>query len=98
MIIRINEDWRIRSDPHQWAVQRRLPWADGDKWQGESWHTTLDHAVVWLGRRRIQVMDGVYGPEALAPLCRALTVLQDETRAALADIQEQIRQRRDEPA
>ena len=59
-----------------------------------SFHNSLDHAIVWLGRRRIQVAEGEYDAEALRPLCDALDAIVNETRAALADVTEQLRELR----
>ncbi len=56
-----------------------------------SFHNSLDHAIVWLGRRRIQVAEGEYDAEALRPLCDALDAIVCETRAVLAEITEPLR-------
>ena len=83
MIININQDYRIASDPHQWIVQRRRSVKDREKWDSLGYFGHLDNAVVWLARHRILPMGGVYGPEALEPLCRALDSLRIETKRAL---------------
>ena len=84
MIITINADWRLASDPLQWILQRRKPRKGApDEWRGLEFHKTLDGAVVALVRRRIRCMGGAYGPEALQPLVASLCQLHDDTRAAV---------------
>ncbi len=84
MIITINEDWRRASDPLQWAIQHRSGSEEAERWNGVAYFRYLDHALVELARRRIGILEGLYRPEALAPLCDALQGMRDDTRAALS--------------
>ena len=84
MIIRINRDWRIASDPLQWIVQRCRTVKGRDKWDCISFHRSLDSAVIWLAGRRIRTLPGSYGPEALPALYQALDRLEAEVSAALS--------------
>ena len=83
MIVQINPDWRLVSDPLQWKTQRRRFVKGAPKWDNISYHRTLDNAVLCLARRRIRLLGGEYGPEALIPLCQALDSLRTEIGAAL---------------
>ncbi len=84
MIIQINADWRVCSDPLQWIVQRRTVVKGEDKWNAKSFHHTLDHAVMWCAQRRIRAMGGEHPPETLNALCAALDSLRDDIRSALS--------------
>ena len=84
MIIRINQDWRIASDSLQWIAQKRRTVKEQEKWDSVCFHHSLDAAVVDLARRRVRMLPGSYGPEALRLLCQALDRLEAEVSAALS--------------
>lgn len=85
MIININPQWRIRSEPHNWILERMPERKEGhdrkkDVWKPVSYHGTVDSAVVACAKRRIEVLPGEYGAEALTPLCTALDAIVAECR------------------
>ncbi len=84
MIIRINPDWRIASDPAQWIVQKRRTVKGHDRWENISYHADLDNAVLRLAQKRIWLMDGDYGPDALPVLCHALDNLKTDIIDAIS--------------
>ena len=86
MIININLDWRIRSEPLNWICEQRIHGAKAKrhKWKPRAYMNTFDGAVVWCGRRRVMELPGVFGCDALPPLCAALDAIEEEVRAALA--------------
>ncbi len=86
MIIQINSDWRIRSDPYNWIIETRRKGGVGERWNAVGYYGDLDRAVLGLVQRRIRMMEGTYHAEALAPLCRALAGLEVEISAALEDV------------
>ena len=73
MIINLNTDWRIRSDPLQWIVEKRVHGAKAARyqWKPEAFCKSFDSAVVWAGRRRVMEEPGEYGVDALPPLAAA---------------------------
>ena len=85
MIIQINPDWRIRSDPYNWIIETRRKGGAKERWNAMGYYGDLDGAVLGLVQWRIRVMAGTY-TEALAPLCRALAGLREEISAALEDV------------
>jgi hypothetical protein len=89
MIIHLNPDWRIASDPLQWISQKRRAANGRDKWESKSFHGTLDSAVLWVAQHQIRLLGGEYGPDALLPLCHAVDSLKAEILAALKDLQSQ---------
>ncbi len=85
VIILINSDWRIRSDPYNWIIETRRKGGAKERWNAVAYYGELDSAVLGLVQRQIRVMAGTYHAEALAPLCRALAGLEGEIRAALKE-------------
>ena len=86
MIIEINPDWRIRSDPFNWIIETRRKGGAGERWNVVGYYGDLDRAVLGLVQRRIRVMEGTYHAEALTPLCRALAGMREEISAILEDV------------
>ncbi len=85
MIIQINPDWRLASDPLQWILQKRYQSKGEDQWRPVAFFGRLDGALQELHRRRIRCLSGTYpGSEALRPLSDALCSVAEEIRAALA--------------
>ncbi len=85
MIITINPDWRLASDPLQWVLQKRYQSKGEDHWQAKAFFGRLDAALYELHRRRIRCLPGTYpGSEALRPLSDALITVHEEITAALA--------------
>ena len=88
MIININEEYRIQSDPHQWTVQR-LPKKTEKQTKEPQWTSMghfqkLDSAIVWLAQRRIMMLPGEYDATALPALCAALDAIVADTVKARA--------------
>ena len=52
MIIYINPDWRIRSDPLNWIIEKRRKGGVRERWDSVGYYGDLDHAIVGLARRR----------------------------------------------
>ncbi len=89
MIIHLNPDWRIRSEPLNWICEKRMHGANAKrhKWKPRAYCKTFDSAVVWCGRRRVMETPGEYHTEALPPLVAALDTIVEEVRTALAAYQ-----------
>ncbi len=96
VIININPDWRIRSDPYNWIIETRRKSGAGERWNAVAYYGNLDRAVLGLVQRRIRVMAGTYHAEAVAPLCRVLAGLGEEISAALEDVATRLPQKRGE--
>ena len=86
MIIRINSDWRIRSDPYNWIIEKRRAGGAKERWNAVGYYGDLDRAVLGLVQRRIRMMEGTCHAEALTPLCRALAGMREEISATLEDV------------
>ena len=86
MIIRINSDWRIRSNPYNWIIEKRRTGGAKERWNAVGYSGNLDGAVLGLIQRRVRVMEGTYHAEALTPLYRALAGMREEISAALGNV------------
>ncbi len=60
MIIEINPDWRIRSDPYNWIIEARRKGGAKERWDAVGYYGDLYRAVLGLVQRRIRVMEGTY--------------------------------------
>ena len=58
MIIHINSDWRIRSDPYNWIIETRRKGGARERWNAVAYYGNLDRAVLGLVQRQIRVMAG----------------------------------------
>ena len=87
MILIINEDWRLASDPLQWSLQKRKPVKGKTLWRPVAYFRTLDATIIALVRRHTCSIGGTYGPEALQPLMSSLDQLRDDIHTALASFQ-----------
>ncbi len=86
VIIRVNSDWRIRSDPCNWIIEKRRTGGAKERWNAVGYYGDLDGAVLGLVQRRTRVIEGTYHAEALTPLCRALAGMREEISATLEDV------------
>jgi len=84
MMIRLNSDWRLRTDERCWIVERRagtrkVRRGNGTtkNWKAEGYFTQLGNAFRFLMRKRIFLTEGEYGAQALEPLSQAITDITD---------------------
>ena len=85
MIICLNADWRIDSDPLQWIIQRRRVVKGEDRWQAVSFHRDFIGAVVRLVDGEVKVIPGEYSSEDLIALLHALDCLKADVIAAIRE-------------
>lgn len=94
MIININNEWRLRSDPHQWIVERKRagkhvsPCRSGKaepRWAPVAYLPDIGSALLWFTRKSIWAIEGEFPHTALDPLTQALEEIKEDVRAALAD-------------
>lgn len=91
MIITLNPDWRIRSDPLQWIVDQRHVRKPGTSDEYEEWvvwgyFSTLAGAVNSTVGVMIRSMDGDYPNTALGPLLAALGEIRESVDDVLGSI------------
>lgn len=86
MVIRVNEKYRIVSDPHCWIVQEYTGQDTNgqERWKYLTYHTDLEAAMVSLFKRRVRLIDSSVPDEILA----ALKQIHEETREVLKKFSE----------
>ena len=57
MIVPINEQYRIITDPYQWIVQKKRARKDKDDWESVTYHPTFQSAVQSLGELMVRRSD-----------------------------------------
>ena len=80
MIININNEWRIRTEPLNWIIEKRVWNKDKEKWgkwSAQAYPTSLASALYWLMDHQVKELPGEYGPEALKHLTDALAEIKD---------------------
>ena len=57
MIVPINEQYRITTDPYQWIVQKKRTRKDQDDWESVTYHPTFQSVVQSLGELMVRRSD-----------------------------------------
>ena len=57
MIVPINEQYRIITDPYQWIVQKKRARKGKDDWESVTYHPTFPSAVQSLGELMVRRSD-----------------------------------------
>lgn len=89
IIIQINQDWRMVWDGLQFICQRRQVRGAKSKnkgkvnWVSEAYICELDSACIWLAKKQIYAIPGVFGIEGIDKLGAALDRIRAETRTAV---------------
>ena len=88
MIIHINADWRIRSDPLQWILdhrpEREQALAAGSKeWRPIGYFKFMAEALLEAAERQVRHLPGIYGPETLETLQGALLSIREDIQRGL---------------
>ena len=80
LIIRINEQYRVATDPYQWIIQRKRTRKGNEVWESQTYHPSADAAVRSLGERMVRecktdtLVDALKAVETIATtLSQALT-------------------------
>ena len=88
MIINLNPDWRIRSDPLQWIVEQRHVRKPGKPEEYEQWvvwgyFNTLAGAVNSTVGVVVRSLDGDYPHTAIEPLLGELRAIRENVDETL---------------
>ncbi len=71
MIISVNKQYRIESDPHCWIVQESKGLrrdTDKQRWKTLAYCVEFEKALVELSKRRIRLIDSVVPDEIIASI------------------------------
>jgi len=91
MIISLNPDWRIRSDPLQWIVDHRHVRKPGEpdeyvEWVVWGYFSTLAGAVNSTVGGMVRSLDGEYPHTAIEPLLGLLSGIRENVDELLKDM------------
>tara|TARA_B100000029_G_C17178852_1_gene816172 strand:+ start:120 stop:407 length:288 start_codon:yes stop_codon:yes gene_type:complete len=75
LIIPIDEQYRIATDPYQWMVQKKRTRRNKEDWQSQTYHSTFESAVRELGERMVRESKANTLVDALADLEKITTTL-----------------------
>ena len=84
MIVMLGEDWRINTDPLNWILEKRRP--NGKRWDAVAYFQCLDRVCLNTAERIIRSRGGVYTPDTLDGLYRAVAGMKADIIAALEGI------------
>ena len=75
MILPIDDNYRIVSDPYQWIVQKRRTRKGQEDWKALAYCTTVEHAVNELAQYQIRASDTDNLKDSLAEVEDVVTTL-----------------------
>ena len=73
MIIPINEQYRITTDPYQWIVQKKRSRKNREDWEPQTYHPSLDAAIHSLWEHLVRASDAETEADALRDIERITT-------------------------
>jgi hypothetical protein len=75
LIIRIDEQYRVTTDPYQWIIQKRRFRRGEEDWQCLTYHPSLDSAIQSLRQRLARASDAQTVADALRDITNIDTTL-----------------------
>ena len=79
MIIRINEQYRVTTDPYQWIIQTKRTKYGKEEWRAETYHPTFESALQSLGELLVRQSNA----ETLADALDAVKTVTTQLSQAL---------------
>ena len=75
MIISINEQYRITTDPRQWIVQKKRSRRGKEDWESQTYHHSFESALQSLGEYLVRASETQTLEEALVAVENVATTL-----------------------
>ena len=75
MIVPINEQYRITTDPYQWIVQKKRSRKGKEDWEPQTYHTSFQSALQSLGEFMVRQSDATTLTDVLAEVESITTTL-----------------------
>ena len=75
MIIQIDEQYRVTTDPYQWIIQKRRTRKGKEDWESLTFHSSLDAAIQSLREDRVRASDAQTVADALRDISNIDTTL-----------------------
>ena len=86
MIVPINEQYRITTDPYQWIVQKKRTRKDQDDWESVTYHPTFPSAVQSLGELMVRRSDAATLADALVDVEYITTMLSQALAPEFSEV------------
>ena len=90
MIIPINQQYRITTDPYQWIIQRKRTRKGNEVWESQTYHPSADAAVRSLGERMVRECKTETLVDALKAVETIATTLSQALTPSTEDVSETI--------
>ena len=90
LIIRINEQYRVTTDPYQWIIQRKRTRKGNEVWESQTYHPSADAAVRSLGERMVRECKTETLVDALKAVETIATTLSQALTPSTEDVSETI--------
>ena len=75
MIVPINEQYRITTDPYQWIVQKKRSRKGKEDWEPQTYHTSFQSALQSLGEFMVRQSEAASLTDALVEVENVTTTL-----------------------
>ena len=75
MIIPINQQYRIATDPYQWIVQKKRSRNGKEDWESQTYHSSIQSALQSLGEFMVRQSDAASLTDALVEVENVTTTL-----------------------
>ena len=86
MIIQIDEQYRVTTDPYQWIVQKKRSRKGKEDWESQTYHPSFESALQTLGERLVRESDAETLVDALADVEKAITILSQALTPQLEQV------------
>ena len=86
MIIQIDEQYRVTTDPYQWIVQKKRSRKGKEDWKSQTYHTSFQSALQSIGERLVRGSDAETLVDALADVEKAITILSQARTLQLEQV------------
>ena len=97
MIIQIDEQYRVTTDPYQWIIQKKRTRNGREDWRSQTFHPSFSSALQSLGETMVRESNASTLPQALADVKTITTTLSQALAVNIKGLEEhEALDRRDE--
>ena len=86
MIIPINQQYRIATDPYQWIVQKKRSRKGKEDWESQTYHPSIQSALQSFGEFMVRQSDATTLTDALVEVENVTTTLSQAVRDQFGDV------------
>ena len=88
MIIPINQQYRIATDPYQWIIQKKRTRCGEEEWRAETYHPTFESALQSLGELLVRQSNAETLADALVEVRNVATQLSQALTIRIEGLEE----------